>query len=73
MATRRKKRTGSGWGGVRTGAGRPGYFRDSADRTIRFERADLEALDAMAEGMGLTGADLVREAVGQYLKRRGRT
>lgn len=67
MAARATKR-----GGRRPGAGRPAQFRDSADRTIRFERADLEALDAIAEGRGVTGADLVREAVAAYLAKRRR-
>jgi hypothetical protein len=71
MATRKKKRPDSVWGGARKGAGRKGYFRDSADRTIRFERENLEALDALAEGKGVTGADLIREALSQYLRRHG--
>jgi len=69
MATRRRK---SGRGGYRPGAGRKPQFSDSADRTIRFERRDLEALDALADERGVTGADLVREAVGLYLARNRR-
>lgn len=65
--TKRSKR-----GGRRPGAGRPSLFRDSADRTIRFERSDLEALDTLAKPRGLTGADLVREAVTLYLAKRRR-
>jgi hypothetical protein len=63
-----KKR--SAWGGARPGAGRPATFTDYADRTIRFKRADLEALEALAEKNGTTTAEEVRKAVRAYLTRR---
>ena len=70
MAAKRAK--GPGWGGTRKHAGRPAQFADAADRTIRFERADLDELDALARDRDVTGADLIREAVAQYLARRRR-
>jgi hypothetical protein len=47
-------------------------FEDSVDRTLRFERRDLEMLEAMATERGVTTADLVREAVRTYLGKRSR-
>jgi predicted DNA-binding ribbon-helix-helix protein len=44
--------------------------KDAADRTIRFERADLEALEAIAREADATVADLVRKAVRAYIARR---
>jgi hypothetical protein len=64
----RKKATGRG--GWRPGAGRKPAFEDSVDRTLRFERRDLETLEAMATERGVTTADLVREAVRGYLGKR---
>ena len=64
-----KKRT---WGGHRKGAGRPRLIEDRADRTIRFERPDLEALEEIATDHGVTAADLVREAVRSYIARHRR-
>jgi hypothetical protein len=43
---------------------------ERADRTIRFEREDLDALSRIADGRGTTVADLVREAVALYIARR---
>lgn len=67
MGARKAKR---GRGGRRPGAGRKPIFRDHADRTVRFERDVLGALDTLAEEQGVTTADLVREAVRVYLTRR---
>lgn len=64
-----KKRT---WGGHRKGAGRPRLIEDRADRTIRFERSDLEALEEIATDRGVTAADLVRDAVRAYIARQRR-
>jgi hypothetical protein len=69
MAGRKKA---SGRGGWRPGAGRKPVFEDSVDRTLRFERRDLEMLEAMATERGVTTADLVREAVRTYLGKRSR-
>jgi hypothetical protein len=66
MAARKKA---SGRGGWRPGAGRKPAFEDSVDRTIRFERRDLGALEGLATARGVTTSDLVREAVRVYLAR----
>ncbi len=60
----------STWGGVRPGAGRPPVIKHRADRTIRFERAQLSALEKVAKEQGVSVADLVREAVQVFLNRR---
>ena len=60
------------WGGHRKGAGRPRLIEDRADRTIRFERADLEALEDLATDRRVTVADLVREAVRTLITRQRR-
>jgi hypothetical protein len=65
MAAARAKR--SGRGGARDGAGRPKEIQDRVDRTMRFEREDLDALDALAAERGVTAAQLVRDAVRSYL------
>jgi hypothetical protein len=67
-----RKQKASGWGGPRPGSGRKAQFEDSADRTIRFERAQLEELENVAAEKDVTTADLVREAVATYLTRRRR-
>jgi hypothetical protein len=69
VARRRKARKKGAWGGARAGAGRPRTIDERADRTIRFERSDLEALEAIAFEQGVTAADLVREAVRLYIAR----
>jgi len=69
MAERKAKRA---WGGRRKGAGRPQVVDEAADRTVRFERRDLEALHALAAERGATVGDLIREAVAQYLARHRR-
>lgn len=66
VAARKKA---SGRGGWRPGAGRKSAFEDSVDRTIRFERRDLGALEGLATARGATTSDLVREAVRVYLAR----
>lgn len=66
------RKRASGRGGWRPGAGRKPAFEDSVDRTLRFERRDLETLEAIATERGVTTADLVREAVRSYLGKRSR-
>jgi hypothetical protein len=66
VARRTTKKTKS-WGGVRPGAGRPRLIEERADRSIRFERAQLDALEELATTKGVSVADLVREAVQAYL------
>jgi hypothetical protein len=58
-----------GWGGRRPGAGRKPTFNDHVDRTVRFERTDLEALEALAAERGASVGELIREAVSRYLAR----
>ena len=70
VATRKPKGT---WGGWRPGAGRKPIFEEHADRTIRFERAELEALEALAADEGVTTSDLVRRLVRAYIARRRRS
>ena len=67
VAARKTKGT---WGGWRPGAGRKPVFEKHADRTIRFERSDLEALEALAADEGVTASDLVRRLVRAYIVRR---
>jgi len=69
VVRRRKPCKKRAWGGARAGAGRPRTIGERADRTIRFERSDLEALEAIATEQGVTAADLVREAVRLYVAR----
>jgi len=69
MAARKIKGT---WGGWRPGAGRKPIFEEHADRTIRFERAELEALEAVAAEEGVTTSDVVRRLVRAYIARRRR-
>lgn len=67
-----RKKTTLGWGGRRPGAGRKPLFHESTNRTVRFERSDLEALAQLAIDRRVTTADLVREAVADYLARHRR-
>jgi len=60
------------WGGWRPGAGRKPIFGEHADRTIRFERAELEALDAIASEEGVSASDVVRRLVRAYIARQRR-
>jgi hypothetical protein len=64
------RKTKGAWGGYRPGSGRKPIFDEHADRTIRFERAELEALEALASQEGVTTADLVRRLVRAYIARR---
>jgi hypothetical protein len=67
----RRKIAGT-WGGARRNAGRPPEIQAPADRTIRFERPQLDALEEIATERGTTVGALVREAVAQYVARRTR-
>ncbi len=68
MAARKKGRLG----GRRPGAGRKPILREPVSFTGDIERADIEALEAIADERGASLASVVREAVGAYLKRRKR-
>ena len=69
VASRKKKST---WGGRRPGAGRKPVLNDPVHYTGDIERAEIEALEEIAEKRGVSVASLVREAVSAYLKRRRR-
>ncbi len=69
VAARERK---SGWGGARPGAGRKRIVKEPERIAVDFEKPDLDALRALAERRGNSVADLIRRAVGQYLRRAGR-
>ncbi len=57
-------------GGWRPGAGRKPTLKDAVSFTGDIEKADMDALEAMAEKRSVSVASLVREAVKGFLKRR---
>lgn len=61
----------SGRGGARAGSGRKRVVNDPERLTVDFERADLNALRALADDRGTSVASLVRKAVEQFLRRAG--
>ncbi len=67
VAAREKK---AKWGGQRRGAGRNPILKDAVSFTGDIEKADMDALEAMAEKRSVSVASLVREAVKAFLKRR---
>ena len=69
VAARRTKGT---WGGWRPGSGRKPTLRDPVSFTGDIERPDMDALEAVAEGRGVSVASLVRAAVAAYVKRQRR-
>jgi hypothetical protein len=70
MPRRKTKGTLGGW---RPGAGRPRIVQDRVRFTLDFERAQLEALQALAKESGESVAALVRRIVDGFLaRRRGR-
>jgi hypothetical protein len=64
---RKTKGTLGGW---RPGAGRKPTLRDPISFTGSVERADMDALEAIAEEKGVSVASLVREAIRAFLRRR---
>ena len=62
-----KKR--GGWGGPRKGAGRPPVLKDPVDRWVRLEREDAETAEQLARERGISFSELVRRALGNYLRR----
>ncbi len=67
VSARRTKGTRGGW---RPGAGRKPTMKDPVSFTGDVERADMDALEAMAEKRVVSVASLVRDAVKAFLKRR---
>ena len=66
MARRKSK---SGPGGARPGAGRKRIYKDLIYSTIGFERATFEKLVRAAKKRGESVAAIVRRAVDSYLRR----
>ncbi len=69
VAVSRKK---SGRGGARPGAGRKRIVQDPVRLAIDHERADVEALEQIAERRGVSVASLIRKAVQSYVQRHRR-
>jgi hypothetical protein len=59
-------------GGKRPGAGRPPTLNDPVRFLMTFERAEIDALEAIAKERDQSIASLVRSAVTAYLRRRRR-
>ncbi len=59
-------------GGRRPGAGRPPTLEDPVRFIMAVERAEMEALEAIARERGQSIASLVRSAITAYLRRRRR-
>ena len=66
MARRKSK---SGPGGARPGAGRKRIYEDLVYRTIGFERATFEKLVRATQKRGESIAAIVRRAVDAYLRK----
>ena len=62
-----------GPGGARAGAGRKRIVADPERIAVDLEKPDLDALRALAEQRGTSVANLIRLAVGAYLKRSKRS
>jgi hypothetical protein len=67
MAAKRK----SGRGGPRPGAGPKAFLADAVLRSITFERAQLDHLEAVAAKLDESVSAIVRRACAAYLKRKG--
>lgn len=63
------KKKASRRGGRRPGAGRKPLLREPARITIDMERADLDALSALAEQRAVPVAQVIRDAVRGVLRR----
>ncbi len=62
----------TGRGGARPGAGRKRIVKEPERIAVDLEKPDLDDLRALAERRGTSVADLIRRAVGQYLRRAGK-
>ena len=66
------KKRGRGWGGVRSGAGRPPMFKDKVRVAFDMERRDHEELEKIADRWGESVPAVIRRALGTLLKRHRR-
>jgi len=64
-----RKRSSSGRGGWREGAGRKRVVQDPERIAVDLERPDLDALRAIGVERETSVANLIRLAVAQFLKR----
>lgn len=61
-----------GRGGPRPGSGRPRILQDPVPYSLDLERADHDSLRDLAAETGISARELVRRALRQFLRRRGR-
>ena len=66
------RKRGRSHGGARSGAGRKGFIKDAYRLSVNFPGADFDGLERIAEERGVSIAAVVREAVREYLERKGR-
>jgi hypothetical protein len=69
VAARKRKST---WGGRRPGAGRKPTLKGAMAYTTQLEKADVDALKAIARKRGESVNSLIRAAVRAYVKRQRR-
>ena len=63
---------GKGWGGARSGAGRPPMFKDKVKIAFDMEREDYDALVEIAERWDESVPAVIRRALSTLLKRHRR-
>lgn len=68
-ATAMPRKTSTGYGGRREGAGRKRVVQDPERIAVDLERPDLDALRAIGVERETSVANLIRLAVAQFLKR----
>ena len=71
MASRRSQGKGRR-GGARKGGGRKGFIPEARRLSVDYPGKDLAALEEIAQERGVSTATVVREAVREYLRARGR-
>ena len=67
-----RRKTAKGWGGRRPGAGQKPIIKDRVLRSISFERADMKALEKIAEQRGISFSELIRTLSTAHMKRQKR-
>ena len=63
------RKTSSGRGGARPGAGRPRIVREPERIAVDLEKPQLDALRELASARETSVADLIRRSVAQFLRR----